>query len=122
MVLEADLTSGEFYGFETYNYVHDRYLLQTCFEYTCVCEADNECPAEVLWLELDDDTEFYDTITRDRINTVDDGSYEFTSGSIIVENTVVLEASLFISEDNEFAIKIEMKGDDAVVELPVGYI
>lgn len=91
-------------------------------DFDCLCQAENECPAEVLWMELDFDTDLYDTISRNKISVVGDSDYEFTSGSIIVNTQLELDSSEFEGDGTQFAVKIEMQGDNARIEMPIGYV
>lgn len=121
LVLEAEGVSGQFWKLESYDVVNDRWLLYECFSYYCECEAVNECPAEHVWMELDYDTDLYDTVSRQRINYVAGAEYSFTSGSIEVVS-LELQDSKFIEDENTFSMQIEMKGDKAVCVMPLGYV
>ena len=50
--IHGEDTVGEFKDFEYYQYVFDRFKLQKCFQYECLCVAENNCPAEYLYGKL----------------------------------------------------------------------
>lgn len=66
----------------------------------------NECPAENVWMELDYDTDLFDTISRQRISHLAGAEYSFTSGSINVVTELELQDSKFVQSEDRFSVLI----------------
>ena len=84
--IHGEDTVGEFKDLEYYQDVFDRFKLQKCFQYECLCVSENNCPAEYLYGKLSGQTQFRDAITDHLLtNKLISGSFSWNSRNLQVD-------------------------------------
>ena len=90
-------------------HLHNRFMLQECFAYDCLCVADKYCPAEFLHVPLSDRRMFKDVISDEETVNHKETCYMLFMGKFLkVMGRVIIEDPRFGKYD-EWTLRINAK-------------